>query len=1016
MSLSLLFISWAFLSAEDNSRGARANLWLGGAIALLVLLYLYTASAWFGESAAMAMFNRSEWAPLWSVLPLAIGLLGFFAVVFRLSRVIDAPLKCLFFILIVLGNGWDTWQFAETELTGSYLGSARWAYLAALALMPVLVHRLIVSSLDRRLAEGETARSDGGTEDESVEPGEQDMAAQASEAPVAPARPLAVSTGPGNRQLLRALGMMLGGRETTGIDQQIVATALDLLDAEVCLVLRMDDEDYASVSAGRDNVKDQRFDGMSLRLHSQPTLVDARRSRDQRVLSADQQQAEAVALFSALKIGAIGTAYIQPIAIEDEVLALLLAAMPYRQGEFSFEERALLADIGQLAGYILAGSVDAETATQLTGERAIEQIRDSADLQAAGIEIRNQARRGLEASLTEHTGQLARLRLEIVDLRAQLHDERNALLKGVSARDDGLAVSQAIIGLFDEQTQLMEWCDRQSVQALDAETVLHMRDAESDESLEQAILDYGQKTHSLLSNASVRLRALVNRLRAQNETIESIDSQAILKPLTGEVRRLELEREQLQRRLASVTSEMRMLGVEPELNGMTQALIQLYAERQASTRQATEIRQERDILAQERAKLVDSTARQTVELQGQLKRLSDEHESLVNLREEMRRDYQDLLDRYAARDEDNLALQERILDLQKQLENGGEKRSELERNIAELSRERENLLRIRDQLTARLADNIPVAAEASADPALRTRLQELLDAVASLNEQREQLALELSDAKTALAAARQARVQQAEPGDAVAAAGDPVELEQTHALVREMRSPLSAITECTEILLKESMGILGAAQHEVLRRVSMNLGRLTAILEDLMALGAEIDERMVLSYAEIDMVDMLDEAVTLVAADIRQKQLALELSVDDGLPQITVDSNCIKQVLRHLLQNACDVSDVGARLLVTAALASMQSPGSDGPVESIRISVEDQGGGISTRDLPRVFARKYLHENPKIEGLSDIGVGMTVARAFARAHGGDLWIDSKEGEGSVFHLDLPTRLMPSVGD
>ncbi|MCY4018506.1 MAG: ATP-binding protein [Chloroflexi bacterium] len=1014
MSLSLVFISWAFLSAENSQRGARANLWLSGTIVLILLLYLYTASDWFGEFETGAMFNMSELAPIWSILPFAIGLLGFFAVVFSLRRIADAPLKCLFFILIVLGNGWDVWQFADSELSGSYLGSARWAYLAALALAPVVIHRLMIASLDRRLAEGEAPSSERPIEDESVVPREQEIARGTSAEPVMPTRPAEAAVALENRQLLRAFGMMMNTREESGIPQQVVATALELLDAEVCLLLRMEDEVYAKVIAGQDNVNGQSFDGISLSLDSHPTIVDARLSREQRTLVADQENQEVEALFSVLKIGATGTVYIQPISLEDEVLAVLLAAMPYRQGEFSREQRALLDDIGQMAGYILAWSFDAEAATLLAEEQTIKSIVDPIASQGEDRAIRDEARRGLEASLQENTGQITKLRIQIADLRAQAHDERITLLSRVTDSDDGLALSQGITILFDEHTQLMERRDAESRQVLDAETVLQICTAESDDSLAQVIRECAHKTHNLLLNTSVRLRDLVNRLRAQNETIDSIDPEAILEPLAGEVRQLELEREQLQRRLAAIASKLRMLGVEAEMTSMTQVLIQLYAERRASKRQAAAAQHERDILARERAKLADGNGSKTDDLRNQLKRLSADHESLMNLREEMRRDYQDLLDRFESRDEDNRALQQRIRDLQSQLEIGGEKRSDLERNIAELSGERENLLRIRDQLTARLADSLPVSTAASGEPALRARLQELQDTVSTLNEQREKLALELSDAKTALAASNLGQAERTEPSEEATAASRLVEVEQTLELVRQMQAPVSAISDCTDILLKESIGILGAAQLAVLQRVSVNLGRLTALLADLMKLDHDEHDRFVLSYAETDIVDLLDEAITLLSTDIRKKQLALELSVDDGLPKITVDSSCIKQVLRHLLQNACDVSDEGAPLLITAALASTRSPANEQPVEAIRISIEDKGGGISTKDLPRVFARKYLHENPKIQGLSDTGVGMTVARAFARAHAGDLWIDSKAGEGSVFHLDLPTRLMASV--
>ncbi len=790
MALSLAFITWAFLSADNRQRGRLASLWLGGTIVLSLILFLYTASDWFDKYETGAMFNTSELAPFWSILPLAIGLIGFVAVAYNFNRIFDAPLKCLFFLLIVLGNGWDSWQFANAELTGSYLGGARWAYLAGLALAPVVIHRLIVASLERRLAENEAASSELRTEAESLAVREREIAASAEEEPVRGTRQDESQATQENRQLLRVLGMMMDRREEAGMPEQVLSTTLELLDAEACLLLRMDDETYANVIASQDKVNRQNLESLSFSLENQPTIIDAIQRREQRILRADQEKQEVEDLSHALKIGATGTAYIQPIfseSNEDEVLAVLLVAMPDRPGELSREQRALLGDIGEMAGYILAWSFDAE---------------------------------------------------------------------------------------------------------------------------------------------------------------------------------------------------------------------------------AVALQQERDILAREQAKHVDSDGSKITELRNQLKQLSADHEALLNLREEMRRDYQALLQRYEARDQDKRALQERIEDLQRQLETGGQRRSDLERQISDLSSERDNLLRIRDQLTARLADSLPVSADASGEPTLRTRLQELQDTVSTLKEEREKLALELGEAKTALESVSLEQAGRTESREAATTASQLVEVERTIELVREMGAPVSAISDCADILLQESIGILGAAQLEVLQRVSANLGRLTSLLEDLMNLGPD---EQILSYAETDIVDLLDETITSLSADIHQKQLALDMSVDDGLPKIAVDADCIRQVLRHLLQNACDVSEQGAPLLLTATVASARRPAGEEPVEAIRISVEDKGGGIPAKDLPRVFARKYLRENPKIEGLSDTGVGMTVARAFARAHAGDLWIDSKPGEGSVFHLELPTQPMPPVG-
>ena len=71
----------------------------------------------------------------------------------NVRHLIDAPLKVLFFLVFILGNGLDLVLLAEGEVAGSYLGGARLAYVAGLALFPVIIYRLAVALLENSLVE-----------------------------------------------------------------------------------------------------------------------------------------------------------------------------------------------------------------------------------------------------------------------------------------------------------------------------------------------------------------------------------------------------------------------------------------------------------------------------------------------------------------------------------------------------------------------------------------------------------------------------------------------------------------------------------------------------------------------------------------------------------------------------------------------------------------------------------------------------------------------------------------------
>ena len=126
----------------------------------------------------------------------------------------------------------------------------------------------------------------------------------------------------------------------------------------------------------------------------------------------------------------------------------------------------------------------------------------------------------------------------------------------------------------------------------------------------------------------------------------------------------------------------------------------------------------------------------------------------------MRRDYQELLASFEARGSEKSDLRARNEDLRAQLNANAAKQNELHQTIWDLSEERDNLLQIRDQLTARIAESLADSSDPSGVAALRTQMAELRKTVADLTEHREQLVLELGEANSG-AAAEHAKLENA---------------------------------------------------------------------------------------------------------------------------------------------------------------------------------------------------------------------------------------------------------------
>jgi len=229
-------------------------------------------------------------------------------------------------------------------------------------------------------------------------------------------------------------------------------------------------------------------------------------------------------------------------------------------------------------------------------------------------------------------------------------------------------------------------------------------------------------------------------------------------------------------------------------------------------------------------------------------------------------------------------------------------------------------------------------------------------------------------------------------------------------IAQELRTPMSSIMGYTELLLRESVGILGSLQRKFLQRVKANTERMGVLLDDLIRITSLDTGQMELAPEKVDVIYTVEETVMNVASQYRGKGLTLRMALAEGLPPLTADRDALLQVLGHLLSNAALASPVEGevQLLVTMRQDTLLTT-DDAEVETkcLYIAVEDSGTGIDPEDFDRVFMRKYRADNPLIEGLGDTGVSLSLAKTLVDEHNGRIWLDSQQSTGTIFHVLLP---------
>jgi len=125
-----------------------------------------------------------------------------------------------------------------------------------------------------------------------------------------------------------------------------------------------------------------------------------------------------------------------------------------------------------------------------------------------------------------------------------------------------------------------------------------------------------------------------------------------------------------------------------------------------------------------------------------------------------------------------------------------------------------------------------------------------------------------------------------------------------------------------------------------------------------------------------------------------ERQISISATVPEGL-KARVDASRTRQVIANLLDNAIKYSKKGGNIDINAALKD----------DELKISVKDNGVGIASGDLPRIFDR--LYRGDKSRSRRGLGLGLSLVQAVVHAHKGHIEVRSRPGEGSCFTVSLP---------
>ena len=218
----------------------------------------------------------------------------------------------------------------------------------------------------------------------------------------------------------------------------------------------------------------------------------------------------------------------------------------------------------------------------------------------------------------------------------------------------------------------------------------------------------------------------------------------------------------------------------------------------------------------------------------------------------------------------------------------------------------------------------------------------------------------------------------------------------------ELKSPLTSIKGFISTLLTDEDGYYDRdTVRGFYQIIDRECERLIRMINDLLNVSRiEAGHALELYPEPVDLLPLIQKVMTVQKSYTEKHQINID--VDDDLPIIVADEDKIDQILTNLISNAIKYSPMGGEITVSAHR--------DG--KGVMFAVKDQGIGIPTEHLPRVFEHFHRVDNRNTRQVGGTGIGLTIAKHLVEAHGGRIWVESDPGKGSTFWFTLPERPSP----
>ena len=217
-------------------------------------------------------------------------------------------------------------------------------------------------------------------------------------------------------------------------------------------------------------------------------------------------------------------------------------------------------------------------------------------------------------------------------------------------------------------------------------------------------------------------------------------------------------------------------------------------------------------------------------------------------------------------------------------------------------------------------------------------------------------------------------------------------------LSHQLCGPLSVIKWNLEVLKEDLRGHDFFSKHKVfLRNIEDADEKMLKMVSQLLEVVRIDQRRSTFEMADVRIEDIIEEAVADLKGACEEMNVEIEFQYDKNLPLVQADSRKMRVILDNLIGNAIKYSNRGGKVEVFAGKEN----------NKIILKIADRGVGIPRYQHDRIFEKFFRSNNSSRYRTEGVGIGLYLVKAIIKHFGGEVWFESKEGEGSTFFVSLP---------